>query len=333
MLDLSSGKYGIIRTSCSKRRIMTFEGRMAKAWAPSWQIDCQDAATPVFVCWSSGSEMAVCDVDDTYSLRFGYDTQGRKTLGQATRDDGATWDETRWEFDAARGLNTAKVYADGSRIAYAHDTIGNRHTATANSSTNVYVASCLNQYASILRASQMLAHPSGSASPNLPFERNCQPIDPPRRRMRPIQRIFAHAVSSSFQMRVRFRRAKILNRPRLGLNAFCGKSVTGGDAPQENQVQRSHAGRVTLPQTCHRRIAYRAGASVPLTRQTAGAVPQHVSKPSGILDSELRKWCDGIWYNMRRKRENGNEQTHESTLNHKGVRQQVRLDDGGEQVL
>ena len=109
--------------------------------------------------------------------------------------------------------------------------------------------------------------------------RNCQPLDPPRRRMRPIQRIFAHAVSSSFQMRVRFRRAKILNRPRLGLNAFCGKSVTGGDAPQENQVQRGHAGRVTLPQTCRRRIAYRAGASVPLTRQTAGAVPQHVSKP------------------------------------------------------
>ncbi len=116
---------------------------------------------------------------DTYPLRFCYDTQGRKTNGLTTRDDGATWDETRWEFDAGSGLNTAKVFADGSRIAYAYaadgketllvaatlgtnsfgyayDTIGNRLTATANSLTNVYFANNLNQYTSILCGSAAL---------------------------------------------------------------------------------------------------------------------------------------------------------------------------------
>ena len=74
--------------------------------------------------------MAVCDVGDTYPPRFGYDTQGRKTLGQTTRDDGATWNETRWEFDAASGLNTAKVYADGSRITYAYAADGKKTRTT-----------------------------------------------------------------------------------------------------------------------------------------------------------------------------------------------------------
>ena len=55
-------------------------------------------------------------------------------------------------------------------FAYAYDTIGNRTSAFANSETNSYVANNLNQYTSILRASQMLAHPSGSATPNLPSE-------------------------------------------------------------------------------------------------------------------------------------------------------------------
>ena len=56
---------------------------------------------------------------DTYPLRTGYDTQGRMT-SSTTRDNGATWDETQWEFDPVSGVSTAKVYADGSRISYAY---------------------------------------------------------------------------------------------------------------------------------------------------------------------------------------------------------------------
>ena len=74
--------------------------------------------------------MAVCDVGDTYPLRFCYDTQGRKTNGLTTRDDGATWNETRWEFDEASGLNTAKIYADGSRISYAYAADGKKTRTT-----------------------------------------------------------------------------------------------------------------------------------------------------------------------------------------------------------
>ena len=36
---------------------------------------------------------------DTYPLRTGYDTQGRKTSSATTRDNGATWDETQWETE------------------------------------------------------------------------------------------------------------------------------------------------------------------------------------------------------------------------------------------
>ena len=43
---------------------------------------------------------------------------GRRTQGLTTRDGGATWDETRWEYAPASGVNTAKVYAGGSRITY-----------------------------------------------------------------------------------------------------------------------------------------------------------------------------------------------------------------------
>ena len=99
--DLSSGKCGtIIRTTCTEQLIMTFKDRAMRMETPSWQIDCQDDATPVFVCWNSEYEMAAWDVGDTYPLQFGYDTQGCKTRGQTTRDDGVTWDETRWTFDA-----------------------------------------------------------------------------------------------------------------------------------------------------------------------------------------------------------------------------------------
>ena len=67
---------------------------------------------------------------DTYPLRTGYDTQGRKTHGFTTRDGGATWDVTQWEYDAASGVNTAKVYADGSRITYSYTDIGQKTRTT-----------------------------------------------------------------------------------------------------------------------------------------------------------------------------------------------------------
>jgi len=67
---------------------------------------------------------------DAYPLRFGYDTEGRKTRGWTTRDGGAAWDETQWEFDPASGLNTAKQYANGSRVAYAYTDNGKRTRTT-----------------------------------------------------------------------------------------------------------------------------------------------------------------------------------------------------------
>ena len=67
---------------------------------------------------------------DTYPLRTGYDTQGRKTGSSTTRNDGATWNETQWEFDPASGVNTAKVYADGSRISYNYTDTGQRTRTT-----------------------------------------------------------------------------------------------------------------------------------------------------------------------------------------------------------
>ena len=67
---------------------------------------------------------------DTYPLKVGYDTQGRKTSSSTTRDNGATWDETQWEFDPASGVNTAKVYADGSRISYDYTDNGQRTRTT-----------------------------------------------------------------------------------------------------------------------------------------------------------------------------------------------------------
>ena len=57
---------------------------------------------------------------DAYSLKTGYDTQGRKTSGKTTRDNGAIWDETQWAFDPASGMNTGKTYADGSQVSYAY---------------------------------------------------------------------------------------------------------------------------------------------------------------------------------------------------------------------
>ena len=55
----------------------------------------------------------------TYPVRYGYDTAERRTSLATTRD-GATWDVTRWAYDAATGLCATKTYADGSTVAYTH---------------------------------------------------------------------------------------------------------------------------------------------------------------------------------------------------------------------
>ena len=67
---------------------------------------------------------------DTYPLKSGYDTQGRKVSGSTTRDNGLTWDETNWEFDAASGVNTAKVYTDGTQITYNYTDNGRKTRTT-----------------------------------------------------------------------------------------------------------------------------------------------------------------------------------------------------------
>ena len=67
---------------------------------------------------------------DAYPILSGFDSAGRKTHGFTTRDGGATWDETQWEFDHASGVNTAKQYADGSRIAYAYTDNGKKTRTT-----------------------------------------------------------------------------------------------------------------------------------------------------------------------------------------------------------
>jgi len=59
----------------------------------------------------------------TYPVQYAYDTVGRQTELDTTRD-GLTWDKTRFLFDGATGLLTNKVYADGSRVVYAYTDVG-----------------------------------------------------------------------------------------------------------------------------------------------------------------------------------------------------------------
>ena len=67
---------------------------------------------------------------DRYSVATGYDAAGRKTSSRTTRNGGATWDETQWEFDPASGVNTAKTYADSSRINYTYTDNGKQRRTT-----------------------------------------------------------------------------------------------------------------------------------------------------------------------------------------------------------
>ena len=84
-----------------------------------------------------------------------------------------------WLYNRRSELAAAAI---GTNLyGYAYDTIGNRLWSAENVATNTYTANSLNQYTTILRASRMLAHPSGLAAPNLPSEAELlRRISPPR---------------------------------------------------------------------------------------------------------------------------------------------------------
>ena len=64
-------------------------------------------------------ERVVSEDGATYPLQFGYDSSGRRTSLSTTRD-GVNFDVTSWGYDAATGLCTNKVYADGTSETYTH---------------------------------------------------------------------------------------------------------------------------------------------------------------------------------------------------------------------
>ena len=65
----------------------------------------------------------VAESGATYPIRKGYDAYGRWTSLKTTRD-GSTWDETQWTYDEATGVQTAKIYADGSVVRHGYDEEG-----------------------------------------------------------------------------------------------------------------------------------------------------------------------------------------------------------------
>ena len=56
---------------------------------------------------------------DTYHVQYEYDTSGRRTALETTRD-GVSFDRTTWAYDPVTGLCQAKTYADGSSVSYMH---------------------------------------------------------------------------------------------------------------------------------------------------------------------------------------------------------------------
>ena len=70
-----------------------------------------------------GAGRVVAESGATYPVRYGYDTEGRRTSMSTTRD-GVSWDETRWTYDPATGLCKRKTYADGSYIRHLHTADG-----------------------------------------------------------------------------------------------------------------------------------------------------------------------------------------------------------------
>ena len=87
---------------------------------------------------------------------FWYSTE-YDLLGRPTNATDSVSLVCSWLYNRRSELAAAQI---GTNLyGYAYDTIGNCHWAAENT----YTANNLNQYVSILRASQMLAHPLGSA--------------------------------------------------------------------------------------------------------------------------------------------------------------------------
>ena len=117
------------------RRVTDFrDGRVAEATAEydmlNREVRRTDALGNETVTGYDPLDRMVSAGGDTYPLGFGYDSVGRKTFSRTTRDGGVTWDETQWEFDPESGVNTAKQYADGSRIEYSYTDNGQKTRTT-----------------------------------------------------------------------------------------------------------------------------------------------------------------------------------------------------------
>ena len=117
------------------RRVTDFrDGRVAEATAEydmlGREVRRTDALGNETVTAYDPLGRTVSTSGDAYPVLSGFDSAGRKTHGFTTRDGGATWDETQWEFDPASGVNTAKQYADGSRIAYDYTDNGKKTRTT-----------------------------------------------------------------------------------------------------------------------------------------------------------------------------------------------------------
>ena len=117
------------------RRVTDFrDGRVAEATAEydmlNREVRRADALGNETVTGYDPLGRTVSTSGDAYPILSGFDSAGRKTHGFTTRDGGATWDETQWEFDPASGVNTAKEYADGSRVAYSYTDNGKKTRTT-----------------------------------------------------------------------------------------------------------------------------------------------------------------------------------------------------------
>ena len=74
-----------------------------------------------------------------YPVRYGYDTEGRRT-GLSTTRNGNEWDATGWTFDPATGFCTVKTYADGSTVTYSYAlTLSNGVTFTRSLTRGAYL--------------------------------------------------------------------------------------------------------------------------------------------------------------------------------------------------
>ena len=117
------------------RRVTDFpDGRVADATAEYDMLNREVRRTDAFgnetVTAYDPLGRTISTSGDAYPILSGFDSAGRKTHGFTTRDGGVTWDETQWEFDSASGVNTAKQYADGSRIAYSYTDNGKKTRTT-----------------------------------------------------------------------------------------------------------------------------------------------------------------------------------------------------------